>query len=342
MSEAERVPDFAGICTALGIGNLQSGATPVEGGLLHRLWRVDTDSGTFAIKVLNPEIMSRPTAAENFRKSEIIARAAKKNGVPAVVTRDVGHDPWIQTNGSYLMVFDWQAGRTLRAEECSSEDVQSIGRVLCQIHNLDIQVEGLKPHVWPGISDDIWREHIENACHSVSTWGFPPESLLNDVLTWSRLYKQAVGELSGRMVISHGDLDPKNVIWGDGQVPYVIDWESAGYVNPSVELLEAAINWSRNHNESVDKSRFQAMLKGYIGVGGTIDGNVLNGLYASIGGMLGWIEYNMRRSVDQAVFECRERKLGQMEVQHAVLHVRELLESAPTYAEWIEDVIGSV
>lgn len=43
-------------------------------------------------------------------------------------------------------------------------------------------------------------------------------------------------------VISHRDLDPKNVMW-DGMNPYLIDWEAAGPVNPYQEFLEVALYW---------------------------------------------------------------------------------------------------
>lgn len=91
--------------------------TPVTGGLLRRVWRVKTRGGIFAMKVSNPEIMTRSTAAQNYRNSDRIARVAKACGVFAVVARTVGDDPWIETNGSFVMVFDWQEGRTLQAWE---------------------------------------------------------------------------------------------------------------------------------------------------------------------------------------------------------------------------------
>jgi hypothetical protein len=37
----------------------------VTGGLLHRMYALQTTSGRYAIKALNPEIMYRPTALQN-------------------------------------------------------------------------------------------------------------------------------------------------------------------------------------------------------------------------------------------------------------------------------------
>ena len=50
--------------------------------------------------------------------------------------------------------------------------------------------------------------------------------------------------LSTTTVISHRDLDPKNVMWNYNK-PVLIDWESAGYINPMQDLIETAIYWSK-------------------------------------------------------------------------------------------------
>ncbi len=40
-------------------------------------------------------------------------------------------------------------------------------------------------------------------------------------------------------MISHTDLDRKNVIW-QKNVPFIIDWEASGYINPTIELIQVA------------------------------------------------------------------------------------------------------
>ena len=43
---------------------------PVSGGLMHRMYRVETDGGKYAVKHLNPIIMKRPDALANYAKAE--------------------------------------------------------------------------------------------------------------------------------------------------------------------------------------------------------------------------------------------------------------------------------
>lgn len=56
------------------------------------MWKVTTSSGVFAIKILNPEIMSRPEAYGNFVFSEKIANQAKDAGIPALPAVKIGVD----------------------------------------------------------------------------------------------------------------------------------------------------------------------------------------------------------------------------------------------------------
>lgn len=102
--------DLCSICDAFRLGTPQGTLQTVTGGLLHRMWRLETDYGLFAVKVLNPEIMSRPEAKTNFSVSERVAQQAYMRGIHAVLAKTVGSDPWLELNGEYVMVFDWVTG----------------------------------------------------------------------------------------------------------------------------------------------------------------------------------------------------------------------------------------
>lgn len=128
-------------------------------------------------------------------------------------------------------------------------------------------------------------------------------------------------------------------IWTDADIPYVIDWESAGYVNPTVELVEVALSWSRLEDGTADKERFQAVIAAYVQAGGTIHDEVSDAVYASLGGMLGWLEYNMRRSLDESVFSAEERELGYTEVSCTVHELTRLTQAAPLYVTWADEVL---
>ncbi|WP_152640119.1 protein kinase family protein [Virgibacillus necropolis] len=218
MTKASWGENWIKICTLLEIGIPLRPPQSVTGGLLHHMWRIDTKSGIFAVKVLNPEIMSRPDAKRNYRLSERIAQVAYSNGIHAVPVKMIGNEPWVEVDGKYIMVFDWVYGYTLLPEQCTFE------------------------------------------------------------------------------------------------------------------------HWSRNSDGTSNKKRFQAVIEAYLNNGGTLSGRVLDALYGSFGGMLGWLEYNMRRSLDKDVFTMEERELGHKEVLHTIRDLKKLNEAVSDYFQWIEDV----
>lgn len=341
MSQSNLNVDLTRIFELIGVASpIISNPTPVYGGLLHQMWRVETENGVFAVKVLNPEIMSRPDAKRNFRNSERVAQIARSNGIRAVTARTVGNDPWFETDGSYVMIFDWVNGSALRPDECTVDHAVKMGEVLHQIHSVAIMLDDVQPPTWSGIPEEFWEEHMNKAGKRISCWGLERETLLSDVTQWSQWYQDAAERLSHKMIMSHGDLDAKNVLWNLAQNPYLIDWESAGYLNPTVELVDAAINWSRSVNGTLDKTRFQALIRSYVKAGGSLSSEVLDALYGSMGGMLGWLEYNMRRSLDDDVFDSAERQLGQKEVQQTVNQLRKFADGVFEYERWCKEALG--
>ena len=64
------------------------------------------------------------------------------------------------------------------------------------------------------------------------------------------------------LVISHRDLDRKNVMW-QGKSPFILDWEASGYVNPTIELISTAYYWAGGETEELDTSKFQVFLNSY-------------------------------------------------------------------------------
>jgi len=78
--------EISELMECLDLGAVLEEPKQVAGGLLHKMYRVDTDKGAYAVKVLNPEIMKLPAALRNMVYSEKIA-AAFKPVIPALWRR---------------------------------------------------------------------------------------------------------------------------------------------------------------------------------------------------------------------------------------------------------------
>jgi Ser/Thr protein kinase RdoA (MazF antagonist) len=134
-------------------------------------------------------------------------------------------------------------------------------------------------------------------------------------------------------VISHRDLDPKNVIWV-GEVPYLIDWEGVGFVNAGEELASLALDWSNGGSEEL----FRACIKGYREILAIQDAEISGGLLGALNGKCRWLEYNIRRALGIATKNKDEMVLGNSECVKTIEDIRKTLENIPKYKKWIEGI----
>lgn len=95
------------LCQLFGFGNLLSSPKPVTGGLLHKMWHIQTDTGDYAVKELNPHIMTRNNIVAAYEKSEKIAHAFKDHGIPAVVSILYRNHAVMVLEGKHFIVYPW-------------------------------------------------------------------------------------------------------------------------------------------------------------------------------------------------------------------------------------------
>lgn len=94
-------------------------------------------------------------------------------------------------------------------------------------------------------------------------WAAPLKANLDKLSCYEKQVNAAMAVLSGNIVISHRDLDPKNVMWSSEGQPVIIDWEAAGWVNPAQELMEVALYWSDFESGHIRKADFCAVIHAY-------------------------------------------------------------------------------
>ena len=120
------------------LGTLVKNITKVTGGLSHRMYKVVTNKGIYAIKKLNSGVMKRKDAYSNFIFSEKVTDIVKENGITAVgAIKFKNNDIIKKINNRYFMAFDWIEGKTLKAEEITEKHCEIVGEILAKIHNID-------------------------------------------------------------------------------------------------------------------------------------------------------------------------------------------------------------
>ncbi|GAC1632429.1 MAG: aminoglycoside phosphotransferase family protein [Ktedonobacteraceae bacterium] len=330
---------MARLCTVFRLGEPISKLQAVQGGMLHRLWRLHTTHGVFALKQLNPVIMRKAGIRDEYRLTERIAESMTVRGVPAAVAlKGEGDGGTVQEIGdATCIVYDWVEGETLSTQAVEPERTRLIGTILARMHSLQQQEfpELELPDREP-FSEDEWDMLTFQSSDRDIPWTQQVRKALPLLIEWSKLATDASKMLRRTSVVSHRDLDQKNVLWRDAVSPVVIDWEAAGLTNPTMDVVGAALSWSGQNVQPPREESFHALLEGYVTAGGIIHDPGIIALHGVIGTWLGWLLFNMHRSLGESVNSEEERQVGVRETTRTLSTLRALAANAEMWAKWVD------
>lgn len=329
--------DIEKLMSTLRLGRLMEEPVRIEGGLLHKLYRVSTSGGLFAIKVLNPEIMKRPDALSNTIYSEKVAKAFD-GLIPAVVSLEIDGKQVHKLGEEYYMVFPWTDGASVFSKDITPHHCEAIGSILGKMHQRNIKVEGIVPEKdsFELFDWEVYLRQINELICSDKEWIAEYKKSVIDIKRWNEAARESKAYLSKLTIISHRDLDPKNVMWRDDK-PYIIDWEAAGYVNPYQEFLEVINYWADDGAGKPVKEKYDALLNAYrryMDISAVKWDEVFHGSYI---GMLGWLEYNVKRALGIEVSDETERLLGESQVIGTIHELYAYQEKVRQLQEWLGD-----
>lgn len=320
------------LCQSYRLGKVKSEPEMVTGGLMHKMYHVRTDEGEFAVKLLNPDVMKRPEALRNMINSEIVSNALK-DVVPLVAAKCFDGKYIIELDGSFYVIFDWIEGKSIFVPDISEYHCAQVGRILGKIHAANIKVDSIeKSHDIRGEYD--WKMLLEKAkpcnaeCYSVL------QENLADIMQWDNHVVSGLPEVSQDQVISHRDLDPKNIMWKNDE-PYIIDWEAAGYVNPFQELIEVLNYWISDETGKYNKAKFDALMKAYTESMDIGNVNWDAVMACSFDGMLGWLEYSIKRALSMEGSDVKDRQEGMQQTKGTILELKKYENQIEQLKEWM-------
>lgn len=305
------------------LGDLVKSITKITGGLSHRMYKVVTNKDIYAIKELNAGIMKRPEAYSNFVFSEKVADIAKENEIPAIgAIKLENNDIMKKINNRYFMVFNWIEGKILQAEEITKEHSKIMGETLAKIHNIDFSEIEDDERKNINIKLFNWNNYLELAKKQNKLYVDTLGQNIDLLYKLNQKANEAIKYANSNLIISHIDLDRKNVIWQEHK-PFIIDWEASGYINPTIELIQVAWYWSGGDIENLDDKKFEIVVNTYKKYAKKkIDENIEKLIYADIYSGLEWINYNFKRSLGiENEYKQDEIELAENEI---VLSIREI------------------
>ncbi len=327
--------DFETVIKNLDLGNLAAQPQRVTGGYLHKMFKLETTTGKYAVKLLNPVIMKRPGVLEGYKRAEHIEQILSEYNIPIVPALEIHGARMQRLDGQYLYIYEWTDAKALGWHGIKEEHCEAVGKLLAHIHN--IPLHGF---------------HSDETCQSCSKMncGIPVSYQLSDrkfQVDWDcyiRLAKKMHSELAEELeknrelfyraqqeyntavdnvpdivCITDGDMDCKNVLWKNGQ-PLIIDLECLDYGNPFLEMFQLALSWAGDAVCDIHFGRMDSFLRAYQSEYGKIDVDweALSGVGFS---WLDWLEYNTKRAL---LIECgdeEEQKLGICEAKETIRRI---------------------
>ena len=300
----------------LNLGMLISKPLRVTGGLTHKMYKIETNKDNYVVKLLNPNIMKRPTALGNFEKADKFEELFKENNIEAIYSLEFNNQKLQLLDGQYFYVYNWFDGKALKDNEITKIHCEKIGKQLAEIHNVTLKKENLKED----IKSIDWKYYIDLAKEKSSPiyeMIFDKLDLLNNSMNKGN---EVVNKLPNYTAVCHNDLDSKNVLW-IGDEFKIIDLECLGYSNPYLELFTLALCWSGYESCNINFELLKSFVDSYFEnskLSRSINWEVL---YYANNGRLEWLEYNIKRALMLETDSEEEQQLGINEVKETLEHV---------------------
>ncbi|WP_143277966.1 phosphotransferase enzyme family protein [Brachybacterium alimentarium] len=265
-----------------GLGRVET-MIRVEGGLSNDMWRVATESGEYAVKVMRAH-----ADAADFRGNVEAAFKIEKNAFRAGIAcpeprpTPEGH-ALLRVDDSWLRVHRWCEG----SSPSPGDHLEDAGVLLAKIHR----------------AGEKSARALDDQTREARTWdalaelpGLPgplSDQLRSAAPELARLC--AATAASSRLVTeyadSHGDLDPKNTLFASGRL-LAVDWDAAGLRSIVQEAVCLALDWAE------DVEGFRRVLTAYADSSGTALPTEAWAFGGWVAALSGWLTYNVEQRAD--------------------------------------------
>lgn len=302
------------LCNLLNLGQPHHALTSIAGGFHHRVWRLETQRGVFAVKQLAPDTdLDDMEVINHYNVTEAIAREFAKRKIAVVSALFKGEKSLQLVDTEGYLVYQWTDAIALGDGEVSTHHALSVARLLAKMHLADIKVPGVKSE----FGEPSGENEVDDIVRIATELGLKVAPLLSEqrpmLIRIARQYQAALPLLGKRQVVSHGDLDQKNVLWDSSDNPIIIDWESAHEINPTFEGISVALDWS-GITADFDYTMYSQFIAAYTAAGGTITKDLVEAaLHCVIGTWLDWLMYNIGRIVN--LQNPKQRALGAEQIE---------------------------
>ncbi|WP_369383208.1 phosphotransferase [Streptomyces sp. cg36] len=238
-------------------------------GLMNRNWRIDTGSGSYAVK----QIMDVPVA--KVRRNLGVLSGLAADGLPVVAAlTTAGGERVVDIDGRSYCVLPWVEGRHVPGTDLTPGEASDLGALLARLHQA---LEGRAPSPVPEpdlvvkVTDaGVATARADRLLALVPTDGADPfDRAAADALRRRRTLLAAYADQqpSVRMPAAlhgwtHGDFQYRNLLRADGHVVAILDWDRLA-VRPYAEEVARTAQVQFGVDGRFDLERVAAFVCGY-------------------------------------------------------------------------------
>lgn len=238
-------------------------------GLMNRNWRLDTAEGAFALKEL------RDIDAAQARTNLAVLTRLAPTGLPVPEpVSDVNGDLVAETGGRAFSLLRWIEGTRVKGVDLTGHQIEALGALLGTLHpHLEDVAAG------PEVPTQSTVRTFRDTCDQVDRFEAVIASreprdafdekvsvtlrrrrLLLDVHRESRP-STAVPDVPTGWV--HGDFHSSNLLWNDGRVAGILDWDRLRVQPLGEEVVRAALLHFKHDDGRLDLERVAVFIAGY-------------------------------------------------------------------------------
>jgi thiamine kinase-like enzyme len=310
---------FADISTRFDLGTPIAPVVAISGGLSNRLYRLETDQGVFAVKrmVANADA---PAFKANVEAAFVAEQRAREAGIPMpepVPSADLGEALsriMDREKPCWVRVHRWVDASVITPDDVRPADRARVASILATMHRLSYP-DDPSPATYAASRD--WTSALPAALNQ--------PALIDAIVRLEEIVHRGYATAASARVLSHRDLDAKNLLRTTGGDLIVIDWDAAGPVVAQWDVAGVAMDWSGIREGRFSPEAVGQFLRDYTAAGGHTAPISPESFAGWAEGVLDWLWFNLERS---QASDPAERALGQAEVIASTLFI-------PDAARWI-------
>jgi Ser/Thr protein kinase RdoA (MazF antagonist) len=319
-------PSADEIAAAFGLGTPAAPLRAASGGESHRVWRLQTTAGVFAVKELN-----RPHGnagwvpwierAFRFEQAAFAAGIVMPRPVPVASTGlCLAELPGAGEQPVTVRVHAWVEGTKVEGRGHAPEDARAVGAMLARIHALAVPAVAPPAELMRTYGATHWRALVERTSAADVAWAPELACCLSAIDELETFVASARADAPVQ-VMGHRDAAPRNVLRTPDRSLVLIDWDSAGPEIPQQEAARALIEWSQVGDTTLDAALARALIDGYRAAGGVLGRRTRGDFAGFISKELVWLEFNVRRALGERLQGASDRELGDRKARDMLARV---------------------